>query len=419
MVQRRPAMQAGPVEVVVFRHVIGSIGAAACGVSLPVARPRPHGGLNLKRSLPRVTAALFVLLAVVVVAGRFRPDPSLPAQASVTTPATTPAPMPIVRLHTRTPRPRGTPTAAAQPPGRSVVAASPPSHPIPIITPAPMQVGQLDEAVDALVAETPAHLGVEVALPDGTILYQHNADTQYEAASLYKLGIMVELYRQREAGSLSFDDLVTLEPGFFYEDDPVYGDADVGSQISIGDLLTEMITVSSNVAAEALLYTVGTDQVNATMASLGLSSTQIRWSPVARLGETPLAAQTLLPASGDDNAPTRADVSDAWNVTSPRDMERLFQLLLAGKVVSAKASQEMLDLLSRQTINDRLPAGLPDSVRVAHKTGNLDDDIHDVGVIYGPKGPIIVIAMSDEIDNQDDVVAFMQRLGQIAYAVVE
>ncbi|HET7037596.1 MAG TPA: serine hydrolase [Thermomicrobiaceae bacterium] len=383
----------------------------------------------MNRLAPRIGLALFVILISFAVADQLRHPPTLPAEASVGTPAPpttalTPIPTPVATRSRHTSTPSRTPTtAAASPSVRNPDAPSPTPTFVPVATPAPLAADRLAAAIDPLVANVPAHLGVVVALPDGTILYQHNADTQFEAASLYKLAVMVEIYRQREAGELTFDQLVTLSPGFFYEDDPIYGDADVGTQVPLDELLTNMITVSSNVAAEALLYTVGSDRVNATLAALGLASTEIRWSPQAAApAARPRRPGAALPATlrlpgGGERAP--AEASDAYAVTSPADIERLFQLLLAGKVVSQRASQEMLDLLGKQTINDRLPAGLPDSVRVAHKTGNLDDAIHDAGVIYAPKGPVIVVAMSDQIDNQDAVVAFMQELGQLAYSIRE
>jgi beta-lactamase class A len=56
---------------------------------------------------------------------------------------------------------------------------------------------------------------VVVALPDGEFVVDVNGGEPMEAASLYKLGIMIEVYVQRETGMLSFDDGVVLEQGYF------------------------------------------------------------------------------------------------------------------------------------------------------------------------------------------------------------
>ncbi len=133
--------------------------------------------------------------------------------------------------------------------------------------------------VDSLVSDVDGLVEVVVALPDGTTLSEINSYEPIEAASLYKLAIMVELYVQREMGDISFDEEIVLDPAYFAEEDSAFAESDIGSAVSIETLLQTMITLSSNVAATALLARVGNENVNLTMASLGLSSTEIRWSP--------------------------------------------------------------------------------------------------------------------------------------------
>jgi beta-lactamase class A len=306
--------------------------------------------------------------------------------------------------------------------------------------------------MESMVAELFGHYGVVVAEQDGTSLYSHAASDQFESASLYKLGVMVETYRQRELGLLSFDDLVYMREGFFQEagDDEWLDISHAGEYFTVEALLLEMIDASSNAAAWALLDHVGTENVNAAMAELGLSATFIRWSPSGgwfpsqepepeadeeSVEDTPdeeLPAEDE-PEPGDSNettdateepTPSGAVPSDlaayAWvdestpNVTTAEDLAWLYAQLLQGLVVSPDASAEMLDLLAQQQINDRLPAYLPEGTVVAHKTGNLDGMVHDAGVIYAPAGPVIVVVLSDEV-NSDEANLFIARLGELTY----
>ncbi len=272
----------------------------------------------------------------------------------------------------------------------------------PALDPAALQAG-----IDALVAGVGGLTAVEIEEPDGTALASTNAGEQVEAASLYKLAIMVEAYRQRDVGMLTFDDEVVLQDYHFAEGGDIFSEEEVGTTTDVATLLDSMITVSSNVAATALLEYVGTDNVNETMASLGLTSTEIRWYP----GPTGAASEwsrALLGVRPD----LRAD--EALNVTSAADVAALFRMLLAGEVVSAEASAEMLDLLARQQVNDRLPAYLPEGTVVAHKTGNLDGLMHDAGVIYAPAGPVIVVVMTEDLDEvtSTDLIA---QIGLLAY----
>ncbi len=245
--------------------------------------------------------------------------------------------------------------------------------------------------IDALIEGEQGIFSVVVVGPDGVTVYRHEPDLQIESASLYKLAIMVEIFRQRDAGVFSFDDLVYLEPEFFTE-----GSSDTflpDEYYSIAELLEQMITVSSNVAAYALLALAGTANVNETMQWLGLTDTEIRWSPF--------------------EAPDLTD-DQRLNVTSAGDLVLLFRLLLAGEVVTPEASEEMLELLKRQLVNDRLPLLLPADVEVAHKTGNLDGLDHDAGIIYSASGPMIVTVLTEGAmeETATDIIA---QIGYLAY----
>jgi beta-lactamase class A len=300
--------------------------------------------------------------------------------------------------------------------------------------------------IAARVEEVGGLVEVVVTLADGTPITEINGYEPMEAASLYKLGIMIELFAERETGDLSFDETIVLDPGYFAEEDSVFSEGDIGMAVSIETLLETMITLSSNVAATALLDRVGNENVNLTMASLGLSSTEIRWMPVH--GEPPAEddepvidepadedvpedAPTEEPVEGEDpvdGEPTeeggdtgaapvwRALLDDradqALNVTTAADIATLYLLLVNGQVISESVSQEMLALLENQQINDRLPAYLPDGTVVAHKTGNLDGLIHDAGVIYAPAGPVIVVVLTEDVDEGGaiDLIATIARL---------
>jgi beta-lactamase class A len=305
--------------------------------------------------------------------------------------------------------------------------------------------------VDALVGDLSGLVEVVVALPDGTTLSEINSYEPIEAASLYKLAIMVELYVQREMGDISFDEEIVLDPAYFAEEDSAFAEGDIGYAVSIETLLQTMITLSSNVAATALLARVGNENVNLTMASLGLSSTEIRWSPDSGDyppldDEEPIIEEPEAPTEEptvEDDVPTEPAVDEvptedagstphdrallrvpatsklfdpradaALNVTTAADIAALYLMLVNGQIVSESVSQEMLVLLEDQQINDRLPAYLPEDTIVAHKTGNLDGLVHDAGVIFAPAGPVVVVVLTEDVDEWQaiDLIATVARL---------
>jgi beta-lactamase class A len=316
------------------------------------------------------------------------------------------------------------PTATER--ARPTQTATPRSTPTPRNTPTPAPPDYTTErqAIETLLAGRTGLYGIAVSQSGGEPIYSANPDEQFESASLYKLAVMVEVFRQREAGTFSFDDTVLMQSAFFSEDDggDVLDPSYAGSAIEIGELVELMITLSSNAAGWALLDLVGTENVNATMAGHGMSATEIRWAPLGLAGIAPLAlgddadrhdlaAYASLPSK---SRPTvRAD--NALNVTTAADLARLFQLLLAGELVSPEASAQMLDLLARQTFNDRLPRYLPDG-STAHKTGTLDGLYHDAGVIYSPAGPVIAVVLTEGA-LEWEAVEFEAELGALLWNI--
>jgi len=83
--------------------------------------------------------------------------------------------------------------------------------------------------------------------------------------------------------------------------------------------------------------------------------------------------------------------------------------------VDEDTSQEMIDLLARQKINDRLPALLPPGTKVAHKTGNWDNATHDVGVVYAPHGAYVIAVLSDKPDRAESIA----ELSRLVYEYLE
>jgi len=275
-------------------------------------------------------------------------------------------------------------------------------------------------AANLLFAEQGIY-GVVMMQTDGTVLFKQNADLPFVAASLYKLIVMVDFYASRDRGDISFDDSVVLQPEYFHdvdeEVDVFYDDTMIGAEVQITELLYAMIAYSSNVAAHALLAMTSPGDLNAVAADLGMANTFLLmplkevdpWPPASIGTDSPGASETALRFVGEYGK------SGVVNLTTPADIATFFMMLEEGNIVSESTSQEMIALLERQEINDRLPFLLPSGTQCAHKTGDLDGVVHDVGVVYGDQGPIIVVAMTEAVLDPDRANSVIQRLGLIAF----
>ncbi|UIJ44573.1 class A beta-lactamase-related serine hydrolase [Sphingomonas cannabina] len=100
------------------------------------------------------------------------------------------------------------------------------------------------------------------------MLVEHNADRLFAIGSEFKLVILAELIRATNAGERKWDDLVTLDgaplPGGGYAQKPA------GTQVSLRELATQMISVSDNSATDVLLKALGREKVEAMMPVVGI-----------------------------------------------------------------------------------------------------------------------------------------------------
>ena len=145
-----------------------------------------------------------------------------------------------------------------------------------------------------------------------------------------------------------------------------------GLEPTWSDLATLMITVSDNVATNLIIDRLGMEAIRAWIDKAGLVETRI---------ERRMMDRTVMSA-GQGN----------W--TSAADMETLLAGIASGTCVSREASREMRRVLEAQQIQDRLPRRLGEGVRVANKTGNFSDVIHDAGIVTWPGGTLLITVLT-------------------------
>jgi beta-lactamase class A len=254
-----------------------------------------------------------------------------------------------------------------------------------LAVPAAASTADLVIQVDGLVKAFPGDTGLYIADPlVPQPLYTHDPDVPFIAASIYKLGILVDVESLVDSGALKYSDTIEIQPEDI-TDDGSYEIA--GTVMTVDEALEAMITVSDNGTALELWRSLGPDSINATLQRLGLGAFHI---------------------ATDDNDD---------NTVTARVVGQLFTLLAQRKLVSAAASDRMLARLERNQINDRLPAQLPDGTVVAHKTGNLGFATHDAGIIYTRSGARVVVGLTANTD-EEEAVHFLGGLGALVYSAV-
>jgi beta-lactamase class A len=214
--------------------------------------------------------------------------------------------------------------------------------------------------------------------------FSYHADDVLPTASLIKLAVMIEAYRQAADKKLDLDKVVTLR-----KEDKVPGSGFLtyhfteGATFKLRDAIRLMIVFSDNTATNLVLDAIGLGATAATMEKMGYPNTKIH-SKVFRRDTSVFPERSKQFGLGS---------------TTASEMIRLCEALYLKKILSPPACEQMLDNLRACDDKDKFPRLLPPGTKVAFKTGSLADTRTAAGIIEWPAGPVAVCVLSCE--NED------------------
>ena len=228
-------------------------------------------------------------------------------------------------------------------------------------------------------------LGIAFYDAQTTIQWAYNGDRYFHAASTMKLAVLLGVFRQVERGELTLDapvhirnrftSIVNQEP-FMLDlgadaDPDVYGH--LGKTLSVRELAYWMITKSSNLATNLLVDVVGIPTFQLALDELDIDGVRIL-------------------RGVEDHAAFEAGLN---NEVTANGLLKLLRLIAEGKAYSQSASDEMMKIMLDQQYRGGIPAGLPQTARVAHKTGNISTVHHDAGIVYlADRKPYVLVILT-------------------------
>lgn len=210
--------------------------------------------------------------------------------------------------------------------------------------------------------------------------YSYNGNYQFESASLYKIWVMGASFGKIKEGKIlesevlegnpeDFDKILsevtptpTINPPLDSKDDESQENKEVS--YTALEAIERMITVSDNYAALLVASRAGSFAVTNFLKEYEFKNSSFRQPPK----------------------------------TIALDIGKYFEKLYKGEIVNADYSEEMIEILKKQTINDRIPKYLPANISVAHKTGELGEFKHDAGIVFTKKGDYIIVVLSKTKD---------------------
>ena len=232
-------------------------------------------------------------------------------------------------------------------------------------------------------------------------VYVKNLDTEEEillnntplySASLIKAFVMADTYA-------NMDQVLTNEAAYMKTD---VSNAAVKEKVD--NLLWNMITVSDNESCNELGrlqsekhdFLDGAEKVNEYIRKEGYTDTTYQ--------------STLHPSASQKLS------LGGHNTTTVKDCGLLLERIYKGECVSKEASESMLNLLKNQQNTVKIPAGISDDVSIANKTGETDEDQHDIAIVYGPKTTYILCIMSQDWKSEAEAITCIQNISRTVYS---
>jgi beta-lactamase class A len=217
-------------------------------------------------------------------------------------------------------------------------------------------------------------------------------DTLFPTASVFKLPLLVELYRQVEEGRISLDQRLVMNEKEKVPGSGILRELSPGLEMKVRDYVTLMMVLSDNTATDILLNLVGIENVDKNLRRLGFEKTKVvagcgdMLFDLAGLGDLKPEERTLkvYAKRRKFNPNSKALGVEDNDVTTPQEMMRLLEDIFRGKVLSRGSCDAILETMKKcQTGPNRIPKYLPrEKVEMARKTGSLSGIVNDIGIIY-------------------------------------
>ncbi|MCS7158015.1 MAG: class A beta-lactamase-related serine hydrolase [Blastocatellia bacterium] len=200
-----------------------------------------------------------------------------------------------------------------------------------------------------------------------------NENLAFPQGSAIKIPILMEVYKQAHEGRFRLTDRRRIEKAQMVGGSGILKEFGDGmSELSIYDLCVLMIVLSDNTATNMLIDLVGMENVNRTMASLGLVRTRLQRKMI-----DPAAS-----ARGEEN------------LSTPAEAARLMEILYRGEFVSREVCEQILAILKKPK-RTAVSSGLPSEVPVASKPGGIPGVSTEWAIVYLKERPYVLVIMEN------------------------
>lgn len=253
-----------------------------------------------------------------------------------------------------------------------------------------MRFSTLEREVLKLVDACKGRVGLVIASKDRTI--EINSEERFSSASLIKLPILIEGFRQSDRGLLDLHESISISQADRVEGTGVIQSLSSDIDLKIIDLMTLMIIVSDNIATNLLIERLGMDQVNKCMKLIGMKNSELN--------------RKMMDFEALKNG--------ADNYTTANDMITCLKAIAGQEYLTIESTEQSLRMMERQQFKDKLAATISaEEMIVANKTGGLPGVEHDCAQFRYKDEVIYAAVLMDRLPYQSAGQQILSSIGNL------
>lgn len=224
-------------------------------------------------------------------------------------------------------------------------------------------------------------------LPSGTSIGVKEKE-EFAIASLLKVPLVMATYKASNDNKISLSDNLIIRQSDL---DPGFGELykkGAGTKIELREAMRLSLVQSDNTAKNIITNTIPLKYLEDVFDSLDIAK----------------------------------DIDGKTILISPKGYASILRALYLSSYLPYEQSNQILTWLSETRFNDKVAAGVPSDIKVAHKIGSFetkdtkDNVFTDCGIIYVPKRPYILCVMVNA--DEDKAKNAMQFISEHIYKYV-
>lgn len=315
----------------------------------------------------------------------------------------------------------------------------------------------MDSTIARIDQETPGALGVHIRDVRSREEVKYQADRPWYLASVTKILVAICVLQKDDAGELSLDDEIPLDPLRFVDGSGSLRFMKPGTSLKIRFLIEQMISKSDSTAADTLIGMLGESGLNDQVRRISpqgfgpfSSLLQVRYDVYSFLhpraieltnnqiielkgiADRVARVKRFMAILGLEPSELHVPTLDAAyeryyrnekNTGTLTAISSVLERLWKGELLSQQNTELLMGLMDQiETGGDRIAAGLSADLQFAQKTGTQVARICNVGVLRKPKppdAPLIVVdkvltisACLEDFEKQEDAERALRVLGK-------